>query len=144
MTGMPAWGYRLSEARMWSTVAFLIALPQLTAAEYEGLFRDDDQCELNTEQPSLLRKDDARVLLQQYACRTCHVIDSVVGPETYIGPPLHEWSRRRYIAGELPNTEDNLTAFVMSPQDVSPGSLMPDLEVPEVHARRIAEFLLRR
>ena len=67
----------------------------------------------------------------------------MVGAETYVGPPLDEWSRRKYIAGEIPNTEDNLTAFVVSPQSASPGSLMPDLEVPEVHARRIAQFLLR-
>jgi mono/diheme cytochrome c family protein len=143
MTGMPSWGYRLSEAGLWSTVSFLIELPKLTAADYQQLSMPDARCELNTGQPSLLLEDDARVLLQQYACRSCHLIDSVVGPETYVGPPLHEWSRRRYIAGELPNTEDNLTAFLRSPQQVSPGSLMPELEVPEAHARRIAEFLLR-
>jgi cytochrome c551/c552 len=83
------------------------------------------------------------VLLRQYACHACHRIDGVVGPTTYVGPPLAEWHRRKYVAGELPNTYDNLTAFIMSPQASSPGSLMPDLAVPEAHARRIAAFLLR-
>jgi hypothetical protein len=60
-----------------------------------------------------------------------------------VGPPLVGWPRRKYIAGELPNTNDNLTAFIMSPQASSPGSLMPDLAIPEAHARRIAAFLLK-
>jgi cytochrome c2 len=80
-------------------------------------------------------------LLRQYACDSCHVIEGVVGPRTFVGPPLRDWARRGYIAGTLPNTPENLAQFIRDPQAVSPGTLMPDLEVPPEHARAMAEFL---
>ena len=37
MSGMPAWEYRISEAGLWATVAFLQAMPEMTTVEYEAL-----------------------------------------------------------------------------------------------------------
>jgi cytochrome c1 len=144
MTGMPAWEFRISEHSLWSTVAFLAKLPALSRADYHRLAADSGvRCERSVVMPPATEEIEDEVLLRQYACHACHRIDGVVGPTTYVGPPLAEWHRRKYVAGELPNTYDNLTAFIMSPQASSPGSLMPDLAVPEAHARRIAAFLLR-
>jgi len=37
MSGMPGWEYHLSEDEMWTTVAFIMQLPTLTAADYRAL-----------------------------------------------------------------------------------------------------------
>jgi hypothetical protein len=37
MSGMPAWQFRISEEGLWSTVAFLKAMPYLTQPEYERM-----------------------------------------------------------------------------------------------------------
>ena len=48
MTGMPAWGRTHSDAELWDLVAFVKALPKLSAAQYDALDRrlpsghDDD------------------------------------------------------------------------------------------------------
>jgi mono/diheme cytochrome c family protein len=145
MTGMPAWELRLSEAGLWATVAFLVELPQLTRERYSQLHLSAAavECPRHTEPPQPAgRRETGDVLLRQYSCHACHRIGGVVGPDTYVGPPLLDLPRRKYVAGVLPNTRENLTRFIMSPQDVSPGTFMPDLGVPEAHAREMAEFLL--
>jgi cytochrome c2 len=142
MTGMPAWEYRLSDQSLWATVAFLKALPSFSPAEYAA--RDvtavTARCEPRTDLPAS-DEDVGPILLRQYACDSCHVIEGVVGPRTFVGPPLRDWPRRGYIAGVLPNTLENLARFIEDPQAVSAGTLMPDLDVPPVHARAMAEFL---
>jgi hypothetical protein len=81
------------------------------------------------------------VLLRQYACHSCHRIEGVVGPRIDAGPPLIDWSQRAFIAGVLPNTEENLTRWIMDPSAISPQTLMPDLDVAPEHARAMARFL---
>jgi mono/diheme cytochrome c family protein len=36
-TGMPAWGPSLTDAQIWDVTAFVMALPGMTAAEYDAL-----------------------------------------------------------------------------------------------------------
>jgi cytochrome c2 len=79
--------------------------------------------------------------MRQYACHSCHVIQGVVGPEIHVGPELEHWPARAMIAGELPNTRDNLVRFIRAPRAQVPGSLMPELGVTEADARVMAEFL---
>ena len=141
MTGMPAWEYRLSDESLWATVAFVRTLPALAPADYAtASARVAGGCAPRQDLPAT---EEARgpTLLRQYACDSCHVIEGVVGPRTFVGPPLRDWARRGYIAGALPNTPENLARFIRDPEAVSPGTLMPDLEVPPEHARAMAEFL---
>ena len=142
MTGMPAWEYRLSDQSLWATVAFLKAMPSLSPGEYAARVAAPGtaRCEPRTDLPSS-DEDAGPILLRQYACDACHVIEGVVGPRTFVGPPLRDWPRRGYIAGVLPNTRENLARFIEEPQAVSPGTLMPDLDVPPAHARAMADFL---
>ena len=70
-----------------------------------------------------------QALLSEYQCMTCHVIPGTQGPETYVGPPLTEWSKREYIAGNLPNTPTNLIDWIVNPQQIEPGTVMPTLGV---------------
>jgi mono/diheme cytochrome c family protein len=142
MTGMPAWEYRLSEESLWSVVAFLEMLPGLDADGYRAFVRTaaGASCESRASVPP--RTEGADVMLRQYGCHSCHRIEGVVGPAVETGPPLFDWPRRAYIAGVLPNTEDNLTRWIMDSPSVSPQTLMPDLAVPPEHARAMAQFLL--
>ena len=51
------------------------------------------------------------------------------------------WSKRTFIAGEVPNTPDFLVRWIEVPQAIEPGTAMPNLGVPEGDARDIAAYL---
>jgi mono/diheme cytochrome c family protein len=142
MTGMPAWEFRIPEESLWGLVAFLKTLPTLTAADYEGRMSTQASpgCEGRAQQ-ELPPTADGAVLLRQYACHSCHVIQGVVGPDIHVGPALEAWPKRAVIAGRLANTPENLAAFIRDPQMHEPRSLMPHLGVTEADARAMASFL---
>ena len=52
-----------------------------------------------------------------------------------MGPPLIYFSRRTFIAGELPNQPKNLVRWVSSPESVNPHTAMPNLGLSEQQAR---------
>lgn len=80
-------------------------------------------------------------LIRQYGCGSCHEIPGVRGANADVAPPLSDFSQRAYIAGQLPNTPDNMVTWIMDPQAVAPGTAMPDLGVSEEDARHIAAYL---
>jgi cytochrome c1 len=81
------------------------------------------------------------VLIQEYGCDSCHYIPGVPGPPSMVGPPLIAWAERHYIAGVLPNTADNLLLWIRFPQEVEPGTVMPNVGVTEQDARDIGAYL---
>lgn len=81
-------------------------------------------------------------LIDEYGCGSCHQIPGVAGADAVVAPPLHDFGRRAYIAGRLPNNADNLIAWIIDPQAIEPGTAMPDLDVSEEDARHIAAYLL--
>jgi mono/diheme cytochrome c family protein len=148
MTGMPAWEFRLSDADLWATVAFLKQMPGLSRAEYVNLAPLPPQTNCRSDDAATARRSEGHdkeergeIVLRQYACHACHQIEGVVGPDSHVGPALVDWPTRRYIAGTLPNTPDNLVRWIVDPAEVSPGTLMPDLGVSQAHAREMADFL---
>ncbi len=58
-----------------------------------------------------------------------------------VGPPLNQFALRAYIAGQLPNQPDNLMRWLQDPQQVEPGTAMPDLGVSPAVARDMAAYL---
>jgi cytochrome c1 len=143
MSGMPAWEFRISEQGLWSTVAFLKAMPRMTAVEYKQFA--DSNVDAGCPKPTTAGEyapERAQMMLRQYACDNCHLIDGMVGPITHIGPSLEHWRERKYIAGILPNTRENLVRWIVDPQGVSPHTLMPDLDVAEPHAEHMARYLM--
>lgn len=82
-----------------------------------------------------------RTLIRHYGCGTCHVIPGISGADGLVGPPLNKFSRRTFIAGELPNTPHNLVRWLMNPPAVQPHNAMPDLGVTKQQARDIAAYL---
>jgi mono/diheme cytochrome c family protein len=143
MSGMPAWEFRISEQGLWSTVAFLKAMPRMTAGEYKQFAASsvDAECPKPTTAGEY-STERAQMMLRQYACDNCHQIEGMVGPVTHIGPSLRHWRERKYIAGILPNTRENLVRWIVDPQGVSPHTLMPDLDVIEAHAEHMARYLM--
>ncbi len=145
MTGMPAWEVRLPDQSLWATVAFVKTLPQLDAQAYaEAVSTTTAECGRRRDLPELRHastREMGDLLLRQYGCHACHLIDGVVGPRTHTGPALRDWSRRGYIAGVLPNTRENLAQWISDPRAISPQTLMPDLDVPQAHAEVMAAFL---
>lgn len=76
-----------------------------------------------------------------YGCGGCHAIPGIRTARGVVGPPLRAMGARAYVAGNLPNTPDNLVAWIMDPQDIEPGTAMLDLSVTEEDARAIAAYL---
>lgn len=147
MTAMPAWTFRLSDADLWAVVAFVQQLPSLSPADYRDWARSrtgaDAAASLSAESAVRGAADArrGRMALQQYACVTCHEIPGVVGAKNPVGPPLGGIATRKYLAGVLPNTPDNMIRWLRSPQQIDPQTAMPDLRVSERDARDIAAFL---
>jgi cytochrome c len=83
-----------------------------------------------------------RQLLTDYGCVGCHVVPGVRAEPAYVGPPLDHWGKRSYIAGALTNNEENLVRWIVDPQQVEPGTAMPDLDVSERDATNITAYLL--
>jgi cytochrome c2 len=82
-----------------------------------------------------------RRAIAQYGCGSCHVIPGVPGANAYVGPPLNNWSQRMYIAGNLFNDAENLIFWLQYPQEVEPGTAMPNLNVTREDAEHIAAYL---
>jgi cytochrome c len=85
-----------------------------------------------------------RRLIASYGCGSCHSIPGVPGADSKAAPPLHQFYQRTYIAGRLPNTEENLVRWIQDPQQIEPGTAMPTLGVTEDEAVAIGAYLYRQ
>lgn len=146
MTAMPAWEYRLADDDVWALVAFLRVLPWLAPADYRALVASQsppqELAPIDAEPPR--EAGDARrgkIAFHQYACHMCHQVPGISGPQTHIAAPLNGIAQRRFIAGVLENTPQNMMLWIRHPQAVKPLSAMPDLGVTAAHAADIAAFL---
>ncbi len=79
--------------------------------------------------------------IEKYGCGSCHVIPGIAGANGMVGPQLANVSERSFLAGELPNTPDNLIMWIQHPQHVKPGTDMPEMGVSDAEARDIAAYL---
>ena len=85
--------------------------------------------------------DQGRATIVAYGCGKCHTIPGIRSANGVFGPPLVSLARRSYIAGNFPNTPDNLMHWVMSPQAMKPKTAMPELGLSEQQARDVAAYL---
>jgi cytochrome c1 len=158
MSGMPAWQMRLPERDLWAVVGFLKALPLLSPADYQARMDAvaSQQCQTFSQTraadptPPAVRRppvdpsdrdEVAKLALRQYACTACHTVPGTIDSAPQVGPPLAGFGQRTMIAGRLPNTEDDLVAWLMAPQKIKPGTAMPDMGVTPEHARQMAQYL---
>ena len=84
---------------------------------------------------------DGRRAIRDYKCGECHTIPGIAGAHGVFGPPLTMMARRSYIAGNFPNTPDNLEHWVMAPTAMKPKTAMPDLGLTQQQARDITAYL---
>ena len=78
--------------------------------------------------------------ISRYGCGTCHTIPGI-SAGGQVGPPLSNIGERVYLAGQLPNTPDNMIRWIREPQKVERGTAMPDMHVSEKDARDMAAYL---
>lgn len=82
-----------------------------------------------------------RAAIARYGCGTCHTIPGVRAANGLVGPPLTKIGSRTFLAGQLPNTPDNIKRWIQQPQSVEKGTAMPDMNVSDADARDIAAYL---
>lgn len=144
MSGMPAWQFHLADDDIWSLVAFMVKLPELAPPAYAAMTASSARA---APAPSLPARwpgnpERGRIALTQYACNACHVVPGVTGPETYVGRPLEGLGKRRFIAGHVPNTQENLVRWIRDPHAIDPLTAMPVQDVSEADAVDISAYLL--
>jgi len=92
-------------------------------------------------QPTSGPAADGAAVFAASACVGCHTVRGV--SSGVIGPDLtHFGGRTTLAAGMLPNTADNVTAWILDPPRIKPGVKMPALGLSEAQARAIAAYLL--
>ena len=74
-------------------------------------------------------------------CSSCHTIPGIPGAFGDIGPSLKGIGTRPTIAAKLPNNNANMVRWLMHPQQVLPGTQMPDLGLTDGQAHKIAAYL---
>jgi cytochrome c len=80
-------------------------------------------------------------LIHGFGCGSCHVIPGIHNANGLVGPPLLYFSRRTMIAGQLPNTQQNLVRWVEHPRRIEPGTAMPDLGLTDDQAYDVSAYL---
>ena len=80
-------------------------------------------------------------LIAQLGCGTCHSVPGVRDAYGRVGPPLGGIAGRTVIAGVLPNTPQNMIAWLEAPQRFVPGNVMPNMGIDSHDARDIAAYL---
>lgn len=153
MAGMPAFGLGQDPGDLWAIVAWIRRMRWLSTREYARMVAASDGLapasgvEWVIDDPGFQRMraegdpENGRRLIRARGCHACHVVPGVEAVGGMVGPPLTGWARRSYIAGILPNTPDDLTAWIMNPQAIDPGNAMPTLGLTEDQARDIAAYL---
>lgn len=82
-----------------------------------------------------------RAVIREVGCGSCHTIPGVRGANGVVGPPLDSFARRTYIAGRIPNTPENLSLWIYSPQSVDPQTAMPDLGLDQRQVADVVAYL---
>ncbi|HET6217774.1 MAG TPA: hypothetical protein VFE27_12195 [Acidobacteriaceae bacterium] len=75
-----------------------------------------------------------------FLCASCNV-EPVPGAVGKVGPSLEGLAQRSYLTGTLQNSPENLVLWIQHPQQIHPGTAMPEMGVTAADATRIAAFL---
>ena len=80
-------------------------------------------------------------IIVSFGCGACHTIPGIRTANGVVGPPLIFFSRRTMIAGELPNSPENLVRWIENPPAVEPKTAMPVLGLSNQQAHDVAAYL---
>lgn len=155
LTGMPSFSIALEDDEIWAVVAYLRRQVRLSRREYEAMVRSLDDGTPLPPDVQWLEDDDrglrllvtrgdperGRGLMATYGCGACHVIPGVENARGQVGPPLVRFGERHFIAGTVLNTPEELVAWIVNPQGIEPGTVMPNLGVTADDAIDMAAYL---
>jgi cytochrome c len=82
-----------------------------------------------------------RDAILRYGCPQCHTIPGIRTAHGVVGPPLAGIAWRTYLAGELPNSPENMMHWIQHPQAVEQHTVMPEMGVSEDESRDITAYL---
>jgi cytochrome c oxidase subunit II len=84
---------------------------------------------------------EGRNVFMQNACIGCHAVTGTIAGGT-VGPDLtHLASRSTIASGSVPNTPENLRAFIQDPAHFKPGVLMPQIPLSDHDLDAITRYL---
>jgi len=84
---------------------------------------------------------EGRQVFQHNACISCHTVAGTVATGRF-GPDLtHVASRDTIASGAVPNTAENLRAFVDNPAHFKPGALMPPMHLNDRDLDAVTAYL---
>lgn len=79
--------------------------------------------------------------IERVGCGACHEIPGLSWPKGRTGPSLKGFDDITPIAGVLPNTAENLAAFVKDAPRIKLGSTMPAMPLSQEESRNVAAYL---
>ncbi|MFZ0591256.1 MAG: cytochrome c oxidase subunit II [Bryobacteraceae bacterium] len=87
------------------------------------------------------RLEAARTAFLSLSCVNCHSVSGTLAAGTF-GPDLsHVMSRDTLGAGVIPNSVENLRAWVKDPQAIKPGNLMPNMQLNPLELDEVVTYL---
>ena len=87
------------------------------------------------------RLESARTTFLSLNCINCHAVRGTIAKGTF-GPDLsHLMSRATLGAGMIPNTVENLRAWLKDPQTIKHGNLMPNMQLNSRELDEIVKYL---
>lgn len=88
--------------------------------------------------------DRGRQAILEYGCASCHATPDLPSVRNGIGPDLDGVADNVYIAGQIPNRPEELIRWIRNPQEMVPGSVMPNMGVTQEDAEDILAYLYGR
>ncbi|CAN5118652.1 cytochrome c oxidase subunit II [soil metagenome] len=90
--------------------------------------------------------DDASVkagrdLFLNTSCVNCHAVRGTMAKGTYAPDLTHLMSRQTLASGMIPNTPENLKKWVVNPNSIKPGCLMPGFALKDSEMNLVIDYL---
>ena len=90
---------------------------------------------------SAITPQQGRRVFEEQACMNCHTIAGTAANGRY-GPDLtHLMSRDTLGSGIVPNGPQNLLAWIVDPNNMKPGTLMPAMHLTDVQNKQLVAYL---
>jgi cytochrome c oxidase subunit 2 len=87
------------------------------------------------------RMESGRATFLSLSCVSCHTVSGTSARGKF-GPDLsHLMSRATLGSGVIPNTRENLRAWVKDPQAIKPGNLMPNMQLDSRELDEVVTYL---
>jgi cytochrome c oxidase subunit II len=87
------------------------------------------------------RVETPRSAFLSLSCVSCHTVSGTSASGTF-GPDLsHLMSRAALGSGVIPNSQENLRAWVKDPQAIKPGNLMPNMQLNSRELDEVVAYL---